>query len=61
MVETQFPNGGLVEASQAIEDGCLACAVRPDNRGDLPVGSFERDIVNRDKPAKPHRQVLNDE
>ena len=49
----------LVEPGQAVEDGRLAGAVRPDDRGDLaPVGG-ERQIVDRDQPAEAHRQMLD--
>ncbi len=59
MVEGDHALGRLVEAGDAVEDRCLARAVRPDESGDLAAPGREGEIVDRDQPAKAHGQVVN--
>src|SRR5262249_1971725 len=51
--------GRLVEAGDAIEDGGLAGAVRPDQRSDVAALGGEREVVHGDQAAEPHGQGLD--
>ena len=51
----------LVEAGHAIEHRGLAGAVGADERGDVAAPDLEREVVDRDEAAEPHRQVFDDE
>src|SRR5690349_23637007 len=49
----------LVEAGNAIEDGGLAGAVRPDQRGDVAGLGGEGQVIHRHEATKAHRQMLD--
>ena len=49
----------FVEAGDAIEDGGLAGAVRPDQRGDVALTRVKRQVVHRDQSAEAHGQVFD--
>ena len=52
------PIGG-VEAAQAVEQGCLARAVRADQAEDLSLFKVERHAVECDDAAEPQSQVAD--
>ena len=53
--------GRLVEAGHAVEDGCLAGAIRADEGGDVTPSHGERQVVDRRQSAEAHRQMLDGE
>ena len=53
--------GRLVEAGDAVEDGGLSSAVRPDQGGDVAAPRLERQVVDGDEAAEAHRQMLDRE
>src|SRR5690606_39182191 len=55
------PLGRLVEAGDAVEDGGLACAIRPDQRGDVTAADIEGKVVDGDEAAEPHGEMLDAE
>src|SRR5262249_51595438 len=59
VVQRDPPFGGLVEAGDAVEDGGLAGAVGPDQRGDLPARRREAKVADGNEPAEAHGQVLD--
>src|SRR5439155_26819901 len=51
-VEQNAPRGGTQDAGEAIEEGALPGAVRPDDRPDLAARDFEVDVVERGQAAE---------
>src|SRR5262249_57853621 len=58
-LQRDAPLGRLVEPGDAVEDRCLAGAVRADQRGDGTALGGEREIVHGHEAAKAHGQVLD--
>ena len=52
------PDGRAQHAGQAVEEGALARAVRPDDGADLAALDLEVDVVERGQPAEAHGQAL---
>src|SRR5207245_10474308 len=60
-LEADRGRGCRVEAAQAVEQGRLARAVRPDQTHDLSGLDVERDPVQCEDAAEPDRDVTNAE
>ena len=58
-LEQDFAAVGRVEAAEAIEQCRLAGAVGADQAEDLALFQLERDAVERDDAAEPHRDIAN--
>src|SRR5437879_2883534 len=56
-VEHDSAAGGLVEAGDVVEEGCLAGAVGPDQREDLAALDVKAHVVNSHKAAKSLGEV----
>src|SRR5262249_13041173 len=52
------PRGGTQHAGQAVEEGALAGAVRPDDGADLALFHLKVDVAERAQPAEAHRHAL---
>ena len=59
VVQGDAPDGGLVEAGQAVEHRRLAGAVGADDGGDLPLPGREGQIVDGHDAAEAHGHVLD--
>ena len=59
MIEIHRSLGRLVEAGDAVEHGCLAGAVRPDQRGDVLTSDIEGHVVDGGEPTETHGEVLD--
>ena len=56
MDHLEMSGGRLVKTREAIEYGCLARSIRPDDRSDFIRSDLKRKIVDGGQTAKAHRQ-----